>query len=453
MSNYIFSLSRLISIVLVLVNVNNPNNDSHIYRDLMLITSLIIFYCVSKVYQKKRVIITPGYAIYFIVYFLIFSIGPYSYIYNQMSLDVVNRIPNAHIPDDHYGLYFTTFLILNILILLFILTRKTIETSMLRLNIKVNTIEGRSVLVIALTVLLPLSLVYGSTLELSLVTMSTYFSVSYLLFKQIRKDITFIVGFIFSIVIILSHLSSRFIAVEYIVPILFAVTIVYIMKHQRNNKIKFRYILASFSLGFLILIYGVVSEMYKLGKFNYQEFTNVLLNYDLLISWINRQLYRIIDIWSVLGGNIIEYTNINGYYYGITYIKVFSDILNFEYVSLPTISANLVGANYAQPGLLAEGYSNFGMLGAVMNLFIVFFIAEILFEKFIKSQNMFNLMMLCIPFTKVLIDGGSVNSIIFSIIFIIISFSPYLLICGLNNRYYVDSNISNKNISGFKGRL
>ena len=141
------------------------------------------------------------------------------------------------------------------------------------------------------------------------------------------------------------------------------------------------------------------------------------------MDWLNRQVYRMFGIWIVLGGNIIDYANSAGFFYGITYIKMFAPIFKFEYISLPSISAQLVGANYAQPGLLAEGYANFGVFGAIINMITILIISEICFKRFFIKQNMFNLLIVIIPFTSVLLDGGSVNSTIFNIIIIIITFS------------------------------
>lgn len=422
--------------ILVIINLTNPLNNSDILRDTMLVFSFFIFFLISKLYQLKRNIFTPGYAIYFIVVFLIFNIGPYSYIYNQISLDTILRNPNASIPRDYYPLYFTVFLILNILIFIFLLLRKKIDINVFKYKLSFNELEAKLILITSLFLLLPFSLLLGTTFKLVLVTTCTYFFINYLLFKEVRKKKTYIIGFLFSIIIVLSHLSWRFIAVEYVVPTIFAFIIVYILKNKSFKKLKISYLFGSCILIFSILFYGIISEMYKLGRLNsVNDLTNVLFNYDLLILWINRQLYRIVDIWSVLGGNIIEHTNQVGYYYGITYIKVFANLLRFEYISLPKISADMVGANYAQPGLLAEGYANFGILGSVISLFIVFFIAEVMLERFYNNQNMFNLMLLCVPFTKVLIDGGSLNSIIFSIFFCIITFLPVILIKKIKNPY------------------
>lgn len=77
-------------------------------------------------------------------------------------------------------------------------------------------------------------------------------------------------------------------------------------------------------------------------------------------------------IFGHIWGNIIDYIDQKGYLWGITYVKSFAPILGFDYVSLPLISANMIGADYAQPGLVAEGYANWGIYGAIINMIFVF---------------------------------------------------------------------------------
>lgn len=56
-------------------------------------------------------------------------------------------------------------------------------------------------------------------------------------------------------------------------------------------------------------------------------------------------------------------------------------------MSLPLLSAKYISASYAQPGLIAEGYANFGVVGAVINMLIPFAIAEGSLTYFLKKRN------------------------------------------------------------------
>ena len=120
--------------------------------------------------------------------------------------------------------------------------------------------------------------------------------------------------------------------------------------------------------------------------------------------------------------------NLHGFYHGITYVKSFANVFGFEYVSLPLISAKYISAAYAQPGLLAEGYANFGIFGAVLNLLVPFAIAEGALSWFLKKRDPLALMILTVPFTKILLDGGTINNIVFGIATCIFAFALYIVL-------------------------
>ncbi len=171
-------------------------------------------------------------------------------------------------------------------------------------------------------------------------------------------------------------------------------------------------------------LYGVVSEIVKLNYFFNKQYDIqlILQNTAALSHYIENQIYRLFGIWSILGGNIIEYVQENGYFYGITFIKAAAPIFGFPYISLPLISASMVGASYAQPGLLAEGYANFGIIGSILNLLFPYLIAEGCLDYFLKKKSLFSICLLTVPFSKVLLDGGGINSIIIGIIMCFICF-------------------------------
>ena len=136
---------------------------------------------------------------------------------------------------------------------------------------------------------------------------------------------------------------------------------------------------------------------------------------------MHNQIYRIFEIWTPLGGNIIELVEKEGFYYGITYVKFLAPYLGFPYINLAKISAEYIMASYAQPGLVAEGYANFGIFGAVLNLAIVLILTEYMFRRFMKNKNPLNLCLMLTPFTAILLDGGTVNDIILNIVFIFVT--------------------------------
>ena len=61
-------------------------------------------------------------------------------------------------------------------------------------------------------------------------------------------------------------------------------------------------------------------------------------------------------------------------------------------------------------------------------MLVPFTLAEVCLQFFLKKRSGFWLCMLSIPFVKVLLDGGTINSIIVGAAFCIVVFSLYLLL-------------------------
>lgn len=93
-----------------------------------------------------------------------------------------------------------------------------------------------------------------------------------------------------------------------------------------------------------------------------------------------------------------------------------SGIFEFDYISLPLITAVYDKAHYAQPGLLAEGYANFGIIGAVINICIVFIFIDFFDRKYCKNPSFINFLYATVPFTKIILDGGTLNSAIYLLV-------------------------------------
>lgn len=198
------------------------------------------------------------------------------------------------------------------------------------------------------------------------------------------------------------------------IQIVFPVAIMCVCLGQKRVEKKNMYKVYILMIVLLLfgLSYGVVSEVYKL---NHQygmdiSFDVVIKSKDLIWKYCMSQMYRILVVWIKMGGYVIYEVQRNGYYYGLTYVKALSGILGIDYISIPEIAARYNGSTYCQTGLLAEGYANFGILGIVINLSIVFFVMEYFRYKYIKNSNMINLCYMTVPFTKIILDGGSLNS-------------------------------------------
>jgi len=221
---------------------------------------------------------------------------------------------------------------------------------------------------------------------------------------------------------------SRYMIVEYVVPLLL---MYFVLVAINDNKKRGKKVVPMLIAGIIaVFAYGMVSELIKLNTYWGRSYNLLyeITNFKSIVDFCARQVYRLFGIWTELGGNIIHHVNLHGYYYGITYIKALSGIFGFEYVSLPLISAEYISAAYAQPGLLAEGYANFGIIGAVMNLMVPFALAEGALSWFLKKRDPLAICLLTVPFTKILLDGGTINNIIFGVCTCILAFGLYIVL-------------------------
>ncbi|MEZ8358961.1 O-antigen polymerase [Vibrio splendidus] len=432
MSKYIYNYSRLLVVFSVIYILFLSDNIGYsISRVVMLSISIIIFFLVSFTYEHRFKYITVTYLIYFFVCFLSFNLAPFTYINNESMLGTAARVTGASIPPDLYSLYFYIFVCVSFVFSVFIFTFPKVKYYTLSFNYNYN--EVRYVALVSLFLLVPLQLISGDYLRKALITFSVYFLCVFISCKKSRKDIVVIFCCFVSLLVIFSQLSWRFIALQYIFPIILFL-VIYITTISSNVISIIQKVF--FVLGlFLALVYGVVSELYKLkGIESIYDVVLILDNFEVLIMWIDRQSYRVFQIWTVLGGNIINFADQNGYFFGITYIKSLSSILGFDYISLPKISADMVGANYAQPGVIAEGYANFGFFGAVISMLVVLLWSQFVFYRstLINRSNLRTLLLL-VPFCSVIFDGGSLNAIIFNFLFIYITFSLALYMKLLNS--------------------
>lgn len=420
MAHTLFFISRFISVLILLISFIEAISVGFTYRDLLFVSSVLIFWAVSLLYEYKRKIFSVGYLFYFIVLFLSHLWAPYRYIKDSY----IHSLSETK-PDDHFDIYAGVFILTSLLMFIYLLSRDKSNI----LKFEVGIVDYKSIKQIFYTLLLFLPLWLGVDSEISrfsLVFFTTYFIVIFWSFSTLRKQKVVLAGFVISIIVIILMSTWRFILLKYLFPILLFSILKTSFPYYK--KINLRYI-GLFLAGIMsIVLYGIVSEINKLPK-NHGFLPDVILTFsslDMIAYWTDRQLYRIITIWTLLGGNIIEYVNAHGFMYGLTYIKPLAFFFGFPYISLPLISAEIINASYAQPGIVAEGYANWGAIGAVINCFIIFIIAEFLLDYYLRKRSMFSLLLMLVTFSQVMLDGGTINSILY------MSFLGFLSFYGLN---------------------
>lgn len=434
MSKVLFNLSRIIAVLVTAIYSIGFLIEGNISRVLLMFVATFLFVFTLIKYEKKFEVYSMSMFFYVIVCYFSFTFAPFIWDSKKL-LELANSRPAGSVtPGDHFVLYGVVAILVSAIFLCYIYQSRyqkqntdkisKIQSNQLNSNEVITSRRQDFMVLVALVcIIIPLFyLIDGESKAAIGVCAFTYFALR-LVYGRKSINIYVILGLILSCVFIVSKLlGARFMLVKFVVPVGIGFVTYYCL-HPEAMKKKTAYLLILFAtIG--ILLYGVVSEIIKLNAMGSgYNITDVLLDYKSNLKFIHNQIYRVFEIWTPLGGNIIELVQREGYFYGITYIKFLAPYLGFPYISLPKINAQYIFANYAQPGLLAEGYANFGVIGAVLNLVIVLALAEFLFRRFMKNKNMLNLCLMLAPFTAILIDGGTLNDAIINIVLIFLTFS------------------------------
>lgn len=432
MSHTLFWCTRVI-VALILIFTFADGREVFSWRALAYIISFLLFFLVSFCYERKRQLFSVGYLFYFVVAFLDFNVGPYVLRFNK---NVVDKANIGYIPDQYF-LYWIIFISISLIILIYLLPQRTFLVSRIKWNLYIPVKQSENIIFTFLLLLVPSFLWGGEMGIIILLPAVLYMIIIVVADKRLRKQAYSKLGLFLSVLIILSTITRRFIFIEYIMPLIFFYITYKSQQYQNtfSRKIVISLVLVLICGG----LYGIISELIKLnlyygGSYTINDFLAIMQSGDLLEKWLTHQSYRIIDIWTRLGTNIIIYTDTHGFLWGLSYVKFLAPVFGFPYVSLPDISAELIGASYAQPGLVAEGYANFGIIGSIINLGFVFFLAEFLLERYIKAQNILNLILYIAPFSQILLDGGTLMSALVIIFYVYMTMFITQVITKLKNR-------------------
>lgn len=432
MTRKMFQVSRLMAVGVVIFVCLNLLSDQKVMvldgdiisRCFMAILAVIVFLFISVIYEKKRSVFSPGYLFLMINVFINGIVCPCYF--TESRLDERTR-DGVIQPQDFWELYLIVYFLTMLVVFVYLMcTKKTTVEIKKEDFIKYNKSDDAAVFLMGILVLF-LNFQFGSTGAVMYVPVLCYFAMRFL-YTGGRLNIYTILGLLGGLYCIYRIRYSRYMIVEYVVPLLL---MYFVLSAINDNKKRGKKVVPLLIVGVVaVMAYGMVSELIKLNTYwgrNYNLLYEIT-NFKSIVDACARQIYRLFGIWTELGGNIIHHVNLNGFYYGITYIKALSGIFGFEYVSLPLISAKYISAAYAQPGLLAEGYANFGIFGAVLNLIVPFVIAELALTWFLKKRDPLAICILTVPFTKILLDGGTINNIIFGLATCILAFALYIVL-------------------------
>lgn len=399
--------------------------DGNIWvRCAWLLLSLAVFLAVSVLYEEKRKVFSVGYLFLLINVFIDGVICPCYFTdsrLREMEREGVTE------PQDFFSLYLIIYFIIMAAVTIYLLCLKRTTEDIKRCDfIKYEKKDDIAVFLMGIIVLF-LNFRLGVTGLVLYVPVLCYFVIR-IFCTGGKINIYTILGVLGGLYCIYRVRYNRFLIIEYIMPI---ILIFCVFVAVNDNRKKGKKVVPLLILGIVaVLAYGMVSELIKLNLYydrNYNilyELTNLKSIYDACV----RQIYRLFGVWTELGGNIIQHVKVNGYFHGITYVKSFAEYFGFDYVSLPLLSAKYISASYAQPGLIAEGYANFGIFGAVINMLLPFAVVEFSLSWFLKKRDPLSLCILTVPYTKILCDGGTLNYVLFGIATCIFAFLIYIFL-------------------------
>ena len=394
--------------------------DGHIWeRCAWLLISLVAFLAVSVLYEKKRKIFSVGYLFILINVFIDGVLCP-GY-FTDSRLREMER-EGVQEPQDFFLLYLGVYFIIMAVIFLYLLCVKQTTDEVKQSDfLRYKRADDITVFLMGIVILF-LNFRLGTAGLVLYVPVFCYFSVRFLCTHG-NLNLYTVGGLLGGLYCLYRVRTNRFLFIQYIMPLLL---IFFLFVAVNDNYKKGKKVVPLLIFGiFVVMAYGMVSELVKLNLY-YDRSYNILseiTNFKSIYDSCVRQVYRLFGVWTELGGNIIQHVKVHGFFHGITYVKSFAGYFGFEYVSLPLLSAKYISASYAQPGLIAEGYANFGVVGAVINMLIPFAIAEGSLTYFLKKRNVLALCILSVPYTKLLFDGGTINNMIFGIATCILAFA------------------------------
>ena len=432
MTKKMFQVSRFLAVGVVIFVCFNLLLDERVMamdkniirRCFMQILVLLVFLLVSVLYEKKRKVFSTGYIFLLINVFINGTVCPCYFTESRLDANTRDGVIQ---PPDFFDIYLVVYFLTMLIVLIYLCCVKhTTEEIQQKDFIKYDRRDDIAVFLMGIIVLF-FNFRLGTAGNVMFVPVMSYFVIR-LFCTGGKINIYTILGLLAGLYCIYQISYSRYMVVAYIMPIILIFCVYVAVNDSRKRGKK---VVPLLFVGIVaVLAYGMVSELVKLNTFWGQDYDilSEITNFQSIIDACARQVYRLFGIWTELGGNIIQHVKVHGYYYGITYLKAFAGYFGFEYVSLPLISAEYIAASYAQPGLIAEGYANFGVIGAVLNMLIPFALAEGTLSWFLKKRDPLALCMMTVPFAKVLLDGGTFNYVFFGLATCIFACALYIVL-------------------------
>ena len=397
----VYKTSREIIVTVTFLIMINFLLEDELLRGFSVFFMGMWYALISYQYQRLYKIISPGY-----LYITFNMVLVYIILASLITEEEINELNASGLygwwTNDYYWLYFNCIAISFFLITMYLCIAKT------RTYFAVNKINDVNVKDVMFGITLLIAIYVFSGFNNDFIYPIVIFSIVQAVWLK-KYIYILLLGF----VLILDGgklILSRYNLIQVILPLL----LVFIYKHKQVKVSNGKRYLYFFMFIFIVGVYGTVSEIIKLNRLGMEySLIDVLFSIDESFGFFTKQFYRVFAIWIKLGGYIIYHVDNNGFFYGLSFIKGVSSFFGVDYISIPELGAIYDKAVYAQTGSLVEGYANFGIVGAVVYMMIIFGFMEKMLRNLVCNNNVENLMCLTIPFTKILLDGGSLYSAIF----------------------------------------
>jgi hypothetical protein len=392
---------------------------------------LVSLFASLRIFRFYQSVLSPP-LIFYLYIVIVWLITPFAV--NEAFTSYLSSLsPTEMFPPDNFFIYAGNFLLFSLLViplsrLSFFSDVKSLTSSALSLGLNFKKTASRAVIsswFIAIFILfLSISLTLRSESVLKLCVLPFCFLLISLLQQKlvpIRMS-SFSPSFLVFLAVLPAY-TVRFVFSLY----LFA--LIYFSCLYAGRITVRRYLFIFFGSLVLVIIYSLVSYVYKLnsnwgGQYTLSDF---MAGSELALGFLFKQIYRIAFIWPVNSGNVIEYFN-GELLNGASYLDFLLSFLGHPFVSLPDLlTVTSPGATYVQPGLFGEAYVNFGLLAPAFVFTFLFLLIASLFQLFILDLHVQYLLLSIVPFLGIIVDGGSLTSPVLYIAIWAILFPRYFL--------------------------
>jgi len=420
----------IFSFLVILFRYSNELNS------LFLIISTLIILFQNTYYKKKKIPILMSW--FYIIFFFFFQsvLGSYSFL--ESSFYANDKYHYFHKEIAYFYLSFITFIFSSILHFLYIRYK---FTCIYYKNKNVLSFPYQYKFFVYITIsflvfyLLFYKVLYNFYEGINVLYIPFLLFLSIYVYKTKRKDILYFISLFFIGIFLIKLFGNRYVLFSYLLS--FVAIIYYDWFIKTNNLVKISKVIVYLIIFIIVLFYLLIAFFAKTHTF--QESIKILLENKNLFLWgLEHLYYRTFEIYAHLSSIFIEYINNNDFFFGLTYVKKLYSLISGEPSDL--YNANVItgkiyqGYGYAMPGVIGEGYGNFGYLSVFLVPLMIFPILFYFEVKYFQKKT---------PFWAIMYVSGypgmyfNASTIIHYLFFVILTLLMYIIFFVLKNNLKV----------------